>query len=61
MSKIRKITASKKKRVENGSRDGVFGSNPHSNGDEVSRFFLSFSFTNKLIIIIVKAIMLEIM
>ena len=36
-SKTRKITANKKKRVENGIRALFFGSNPHSNGDAFSR------------------------
>jgi len=36
-SKIRKITAIKKKRRENGKRLGLLGSNPHSNGDGFSR------------------------
>jgi hypothetical protein len=36
-SKIRKITAIKKKRKENGRRPGLLGSNPHSNGDGFSR------------------------
>jgi hypothetical protein len=42
-SKIRKITAIKKNRKENGSRADLFGSNPHSNGELFSRssiFFL---------------------
>jgi len=36
-SKIRKITAIKKNRNENGNRAGFLGSNPHSNGDLFSR------------------------
>lgn len=36
-SKIRKITAIKKNRSENGRRLGLLGSNPHSNGDGFSR------------------------
>lgn len=36
-SKIRKITAIRKNRVENGSRALLFGSNPHSNGEFFSR------------------------
>ena len=32
MSKIRKITANRKNRRENGSRAESFGSNPHSKG-----------------------------
>lgn len=37
MSKTRKITASRKKRVENGRRADREGSKPHSNGDSFSR------------------------
>jgi len=37
ISNIRKITTSKKNRVENGNRAEFFGSNPHSNGDLFSR------------------------
>lgn len=36
-SKIRKITAIKKKRREKGSRADPLGSNPHSNGEFFSR------------------------
>jgi hypothetical protein len=38
-SKIKKITAIRKNRRQNGSRADLFGSNPHSNGD----FFAVFS------------------
>lgn len=38
-SKIKKITVIKKNRIENGRRDGDDASNPHSNGDGVSREF----------------------
>jgi len=37
MSKTRKITASKKNRMENGRRADLLGSNPHSKGDVFSR------------------------
>lgn len=37
MSNTRKMTASKKKRREKGSRADLFGSNPHSKGDFFSR------------------------
>lgn len=37
MSKIRKITASRKNRRENGIRADFRGSNPHSNGECFSR------------------------
>lgn len=40
MSKTIKITASKKKRMENGIRADRIGSNPHSNGDNFSRFLI---------------------
>ena len=36
-SKIRKITANKKNRRENGNRADPIGSNPHSKGDLFSR------------------------
>jgi hypothetical protein len=41
-SKIRKITAIRKNRSENGSRAGFLGSNPHSNGDLFSRSSIPF-------------------
>lgn len=37
ISKIKKITASKKNRSENGVRAEFFGSNPHSYGESFSR------------------------
>lgn len=42
-SKIKKIIAIKKNRIENGRREEFIGLNPHSNGDSFSRsefFFL---------------------
>jgi hypothetical protein len=36
-SKIRKITAIRKNRNENGNRAELFGSNPHSKGEDFSR------------------------
>ena len=42
-SKIKKIIAIKKNRIEKGKRDEFIGLNPHSNGDNFSRseiFFL---------------------
>jgi hypothetical protein len=36
-SKIRKITAIKKKCLENGIRGDLIGLNPHSNGEDFSR------------------------
>jgi hypothetical protein len=41
-SKIRKITAIKKNRKENGRRADLFGSNPHSNGELFSRSSIFF-------------------
>jgi hypothetical protein len=41
-SKIKKITAIKKNRRENGSRDELLGSNPHSKGDLFSRSIIDF-------------------
>jgi len=37
MSKTIKIMASKKNRVEKGTRAVLLGSNPHSNGEDFSR------------------------
>lgn len=36
-SKIRKITANRKNRIENGERVQIEGSNPHSKGEFFSR------------------------
>lgn len=41
-SKIRKITAIRKNRNENGIRADLFGSNPHSKGDLFSRSSIDF-------------------
>jgi hypothetical protein len=41
-SKIRKITAIKKKRSEKGSREELLGSNPHSKGELFSRSIIDF-------------------
>lgn len=41
-SKIKKIKAIKKNCKENGSRDEVLGSNPHSNGLDFSRSLFDF-------------------
>ncbi|XP_049847680.1 uncharacterized protein LOC126302173 [Schistocerca gregaria] len=41
-SKIKKITAIRKNRIENGIRADLFGSNPHSNGDLFSRSLINF-------------------
>jgi hypothetical protein len=40
MSNTRKISASKKNRMENGIRADRVGSNPHSKGDIFSRLFI---------------------
>lgn len=52
-SKIRKITAIRKNRSENGSRADLLGSNPHSNGDLFSRSSIFFLDSNEVNIIIV--------
>jgi hypothetical protein len=52
-SKIMKITAIKKNYNEKGSRAEFFGSNPHSNGDLLSRFSLIFFLIKVAKIIIV--------
>lgn len=50
-SKIKKITAIKKNRRENGMRAGSLGSNPHSNGDGFSRSWIFFFAIEELSII----------
>lgn len=40
ISKTMKIIANKKNRMENGIRALWFGSNPHSNGEDFSRFVM---------------------
>lgn len=50
-SKIRKITAIKKKRRENGVRAVDLGSNPHSNGEAFSRSKIDFFEIKKFSII----------
>lgn len=49
-SKIRKITANKKKRMEKGDRVYHEGSKPHSKGEFFSRFILFLNIINDLII-----------
>ena len=56
-SKIRKITAIKKNRKENGKRAVPLGSNPHSNGEFFSRSDIVF-FDNKEAIIMTKVEMI---
>jgi hypothetical protein len=60
-SKIRKITAMRKKRIEKGVRGDDLGSNPHSNGDLFSRSMIVFfdnndasSITMVVIIIVIR-------
>lgn len=40
ISNTRKMIANRKNRIENGTRDVWFGSNPHSNGELFSRSFV---------------------
>lgn len=40
ISNTRKMTANRKNRIENGIRAECNGSNPHSNGDDFSRFII---------------------
>lgn len=58
-SKIKKITAIKKNRNENGIRADLLGSNPHSNGDAFSRSSLIF-FEIVLAIIIIIVVILNV-
>lgn len=50
ISKIRKIIAKRKNRVENGMRAVDFGSNPHSNGEDFSRSLEDRDLSIKLIV-----------
>lgn len=50
-SKIRNTTAIRKNRKENGNRDELFGSNPHSNADGFSRSMRFFFAIVELIMI----------
>jgi len=55
-SKIKKITAIKKKWIEKGKRAEDFGSNPHSKGEFFSRSekdFFEIKFTIEIIIIVI--------
>lgn len=60
-SKIKKIIAIKKNRIENGIREELEGSNPHSKGDLFSRSEIDFLDNNdaKLITIIEIIIVIE--
>jgi hypothetical protein len=51
-SKIRKITAIRKNRSENGRRADLLGSNPHSNGDLFSRSSIFFFDRNDVSVMI---------
>jgi uncharacterized membrane protein len=53
MSNTMKITASKKKRVENGIRAEFIGSNPHSKGDVFSRSTVLRIYVNDAIVKII--------
>lgn len=55
-SKIKKITAIKKNWIENGKRENLLGSKPHSNGEAFSRSINLFLEIIKEIIIIKKEI-----
>jgi len=54
MSKIKKITAIKKNRKENGMRAVLKGVNPHSNGEHFSRSLLVFILMIMAIVIIIE-------
>lgn len=60
-SKIRKITAIKKNRRENGLREDEFGSNPHSNGELFSRSEISFFERMDASLMIIKARIIKIL
>lgn len=55
MSKIKKMTANKKNRVEKGRREETLGSKPHSKGESVSRFFKVNSLISNVITTITSA------
>jgi hypothetical protein len=59
-SKIRKITAIKKNRRENGSREDLFGSNPHSKGELFSRSTIDFLESRAASIIIMVVMMIRV-
>jgi hypothetical protein len=52
-SKIKKITAIKKNRSENGNRAELLGSNPHSNGELFSRSSIIFFEIREVMIIMI--------
>lgn len=55
-SKIKKIIAIKKNRIEKGSREELIGLNPHSKGDSFSRSIIFFFDNKEDNIITIKAI-----
>lgn len=55
-SKMRKIIAIKKNRIEKGIREELKGLNPHSKGDIFSRIMLDFKDKKEEIIITIKEI-----
>ena len=55
-SKMRKIIAIKKNRIEKGIREELKGLNPHSKGDIFSRIILDFKDKKEEIIITIKEI-----
>lgn len=59
-SKIRKIIAIKKNRIEKGSRDEFIGSNPHSKGEHFSRSVKAFFDRREAKIITITAIAITI-
>lgn len=59
-SKIRKITAIKKKRREKGSREELLGSNPHSKGELFSRSMMDFLDSKDANIMTIEAIVIRI-
>jgi len=56
-SKIKKIIVIKKNRKENGNREELLGSKPHSKGDDFSRSILVFFDSSEANIITIKATM----
>ncbi len=59
-SKIIKITERRKNRRENGRREELIGSNPHSNGDNLARLAVSRADRSAITIKITNGIIIEI-
>ena len=59
-SKIKKIMAIRKNRIENGIRDELRGSNPHSKGEDFSRSVVVFFDNKEAKIITIVAIIITI-